>query len=143
MKRNIFKYALPIGIAGTIICIILFATNWHYELIVPIIENSSLEGAAFKFWDDFIFYSPLPLMALFLAYAIYGSYYNRRIAEKNLEAEVVINHEKNIKTITELKNKRDWIKRNFYNNCPKCGAPSQERETHCVYCGIDLEIKKE
>ena len=47
--NKFFKYSLQIGIAGIVINIFLFVTNLYYELVVPVIENSSLEGAVFIF----------------------------------------------------------------------------------------------
>ena len=46
--NKFFKFSLPIGIAGIVLNIILFVTNIFYELVVPVIENSSLEGAALQ-----------------------------------------------------------------------------------------------
>ena len=65
MLTGFFKYSLPIGIAGIAINIFLFATNLFYELAVPLIEDSSMEGAEFKFFDDLIFYTPCIFMVLF------------------------------------------------------------------------------
>lgn len=139
---NFFKYSMQIGIAGVVVSIILFATNWFYELVVPIIENSTLEGATFKFWDDFIFYCPLIFMALFIAYFIIGQIVNKKRMEVAADKEIEENNAKNNKIINELTEKKAWLKRSFHTNCPNCGSPRGEHQTHCSYCGTNLEIFK-
>lgn len=141
-KTNIFKYSFPIGIVGIIISVILFATNWFYELVVPVIENSSLEGAAFTFFDDLIFYCPLIFLGLFIAYLIAGQIINKRLNEEAIDKSNKESQEKNQAIIDELNDKRDWLKRNFYSNCPNCGSAREEHQSHCIYCGANLEIKK-
>ena len=63
--HKFFKYSLPIGIVGFVLNLILFATNGFYELVVPVLENSSLDGSVFTFFDDLIFYTPCIFMVLF------------------------------------------------------------------------------
>ena len=83
MLTKFFKYSLPIGIAGIVLNIFLFATNLYYELVVPVIENSSLEGAAFTFFDYLIFYTPCIFMVLFIVYIVLGQIYMKRKHAKN------------------------------------------------------------
>ena len=73
-----FKYSLPIGIAGIVLNLILYATNLYYELVIPIFENSGIEGAAFKFFDDLVFYSPFIYAGLFAAYLVAGQLYLKK-----------------------------------------------------------------
>lgn len=141
-KINFFKYSMPIGIAGAVISIILFATNWFYELVVPVIENSSLEGSAFKFWDDFIFYCPLIFMVLFIAYCIIGQITNKRRMEEAADKAINEDNAKNDKIISDLNEKKAWLKRSFHTHCPNCGSARGEHQTHCSYCGTNLEILK-
>ena len=54
--NKLFRFSLPIGIAGIVLNIILFVTNLYYELVVPVIENTGIEGTFFHFLD-----APQPL----------------------------------------------------------------------------------
>lgn len=141
-KFNFFKYSFIIGIAGIILSVLLFATNWFYELVVPVIENSSLEGAAFTFWDDFIFYCPLIFLALFIVYLVSGQIINKRLASEAIDKSIQDSKEQNQALIDDLNAQKDWLKRSFHRNCPNCGSARGEHQTHCTYCGADLEIKK-
>ena len=54
-----FKYSFVIGLIGSVVNLILFVTNLFYELVVPLIENSSLEaGPVFDFFDNLIYFTP-------------------------------------------------------------------------------------
>lgn len=141
MKKFFIKYSIPIGIAGILICIILFATNAFYELVIPVFEKSSLEGSAFTFWDDFVFYFPMMLLPFFIAYIVLAQVIGKKNLENAIDKETIETHEKNAKTLADLEDKRDWLKKKLYNNCPNCGSARAEKKTHCVYCGQDLEIK--
>ena len=52
--NKFFKYSLPIGIAGIALNLLLLATNWYYELVIPIFENTMDDGPAFTFIDHFV-----------------------------------------------------------------------------------------
>lgn len=136
-----FKFSLPIGIAGIILNIILFATNFFYELAVPLIENSSLEGGAFSFFDDLIFYTPCIFIVLFIAYIIAGIIYKKKIcvkAEEKVTEELV---ERNTEVQKELDAKAEFLKHKYYTNCPNCGSARAEDEQACRFCGASLIIK--
>ena len=133
-----FKYSLPIGIAGIVLNIILFVTNLYYELVVPVIENSSLEGAAFDFFDDLIFYTPCIFMVLFAAYLIAGFIYKRKV---QLKAEDKVTEDmigENAAVQKVLDDRAAFLKHKLYTNCPNCGSPRAENETDCRFCGTSL-----
>ena len=75
--NKFFKYSLPVGIAGMVLNIILFATNFYYELVIPVFENSMEDGPAFTFIDNLVFYTPVIFIVLFAAYLIAGQIYLR------------------------------------------------------------------
>ena len=133
-----FKYSLPIGIVGAVLNIILFATNWYYELVVPVIENSSIEGGLFKFLDDFIFYTPCMFIVLFIAYIIAGQIYLKKHHEDK-EKDVTAEHVKeNTRIQKELDAKAEFLKHKYYTNCPNCGSPRANDEDVCKFCGASL-----
>ena len=139
--RKIFKYSLPIGIAGTIIFLVLFITNAFYELLIPIVENSSLEGAAFAFWDNFLFYLPLLFMVLFIAYAAIGVIITKTTEDKSLDSAIKEAIQPVLNDSEEIKKKREWLSHDYHATCPKCGSPRKTDESTCRYCGQDL-LKK-
>ena len=81
--NKLFRFSLPIGIAGIALNIILFVTNFYYELVVPVIENSGIEGDVFHFFDALIYYTPILFMIMFAAYIIIGQIYmkNHHVAK--------------------------------------------------------------
>ena len=110
-------------------------------MVVPIIENSKLEGSAFKFFDDLIFYTPCIFICLFLAYLIIGQIYLKRHHEEG-EVKVTQKHEQeNAAAQKELDEKLAFVKKKFYTNCPKCGAARSEDEAECKFCGTSLLIR--
>ena len=133
-----FKYSLPIGIAGIVINIILFVTNLYYELVVPVIENSSLEGAAFKFFDDLIFYTPCIFMVLFAAYLVAGMIYKKKVQSKVEDKVTEDLIEKNTAVQKGLDDRAAFLKYKLYTNCPNCGSARVENETDCRFCGTSL-----
>lgn len=140
--EKLFRYSLLIGIAGIILNIILFATNAYYELVVPVIENSSLEGAAFTFFDYLIYLTPCIFIVLFAAYIIVGQIYMKKFHLKN-EIDATGNLiEKNNEIQKILDEKKEFLKHEYYTNCPNCGSPRSENESVCAFCGASLIIKK-
>ena len=140
--NKFFKFSLPIGIAGIVLNIILFVTNIFYELVVPVIENSSLEGAAFTFFDDLIFYTPCIFMVLFAAYMIAGFIYKRKHQDKIEDKVTEELNEKNEAIQKALDEKEDFLKYKLHTNCPNCGAPRAKDEKECSFCGASLVIEK-
>ena len=138
-----FKHSLPIGIAGIAVNIFLFATNLYYELVVPIIENSSLEGAAFKFFDYLIFFTPCIFMVLFAAYIIAGQIYNKKYHVRNEEKVTEKLVEKNEAVQKVLDDKAEFLSHKYYTNCPNCGSVREENKTVCSFCGASLIIEKD
>ena len=141
--KNFFRFSLPIGIAGIILNIILFATNSYYELVVPLIENSSLEGGAFSFFDNLIFYTPCIFIVLFIAYIIAGFVYKKKSyakAEDKVTEKLI---EKNVEVQKDLDVKAEYLKHKYYTNCPSCGAAGAENESVCRFCGASLIVKSE
>lgn len=136
-----FKFSLPIGIAGIILNIILFATNIFYELAVPLIENSSLDGGAFSFFDDLIFYTPCIFIVLFIAYIIAGIIYKKKSCVKAEEKVTEELMEKNTEVQKDLDAKAEFLKHKYYTNCPNCGSARAEDEQVCRFCGASLIIK--
>ena len=136
-----FKHSMLIGIIGAVINLILFVTNLYYELVVPVIENSGIEGPVFAFLDNLIFFTPVIFMVLFIAFLILGQIYNKNHHEKTeikLNAE---NEEKNAGIQKDLDEQAEFLKHEYYTNCPKCGAARLENKTVCSFCGTPLEIK--
>ena len=138
-----FRYSLPIGIAGIILNIFLFATNYYYELVVPVIENSSLEGAVFTFFDNLIFYTPCIFMALFAAYIIAGQIYMKKAHLKNEDNETEKLIVKNAAVQNELDKKAEFLKHEYYTNCPNCGSVRVENTSVCSFCGASLIIDED
>ena len=79
-----FKYSLPIGIVGVVINLILFVTNAYYELVVPVIENSGIEGGLFTFLDYLVYLTPCIFMLLFIAYIVAGQIYMRKLNSSSM-----------------------------------------------------------
>ena len=117
-----FKYSLPIGIAGIVLNLILYATNLYYELVIPIFENSGIEGAAFKFFDDLVFYSPFIYAGLFAAYLVAGQLYLKKhhLRKEEKVTEKLIEENAEIQKV--LDEKAEFLRHKYYTNCPKCGA---------------------
>ena len=133
-----FKHSMPIGIAGIVLSLILFATNGYYKLVIPIFEKTMEDGPLFSFIDDLTYYFPLLLAALCVAYIVLGLIYLKKHHEKVEEkvTEQVI--EKNEELQKELDAKAEFLKHKYYTNCPKCGAPREENKTECSFCGASL-----
>ena len=141
MMNKFFKHSMLIGIIGAVFNLLLFVTNFFYELVVPVIENSGLGGPVFSFLDDLIFFTPVIFMILFIAYLILGQVYMKKHHEKT---EIILNEkndEKNAGIQKGLDEQAEFLKHDYYTNCPKCGAVRAENETVCSYCGTPLEIK--
>lgn len=137
-----FKHSLLIGIIGAVLNLFLFVTNFFYELVVPVIENSKLEGRAFSFFDDLIFLTPVIFMVLFIAYLVIGQIY---IKKHHVKTEIKVNEvndEKNAEVQKTLDEKAEFLKHDYYTNCPKCGAARAEDKDICSFCGTSLIIEK-
>ena len=141
--NKFFKYSLQIGIAGIVINIFLFVTNLYYELVVPVIENSSLEGAVFIFLDNLIFYTPCIFMVLFVAYIVTGQIYNKKYHVRNEDKVTEKLIEKNEAVQKVLDDKAEFLKHKYYTNCPNCGSVREENKTVCSFCGASLIIEKD
>ena len=142
MLTGFFKYSLPIGIAGIAINIFLFATNLFYELAVPLIEDSSLEGAEFEFFDDLIFYTPCIFMAIFALYIVAGQIYLKRKHVRNEDKATEDLIVKNAEVQKALDEKSDYLKHKYYTNCPNCGSVRAENTGVCSFCGASLIIEQ-
>ena len=138
-----FKYSLPIGIAGIALNVFLFATNTFYELAVPMIENSSLEGPAFKFFDDLIFYTPCIFMVLFAVYIVIGQICLKKKHAKNEDKAAEDLKIKNAEVQKVLDEKSDFLKHKYYTNCPNCGSVRIENTSVCSFCGTSLIIEED
>ena len=137
-----FKHSMLIGIIGAIANLVLFVTNLFYKLVVPVIENSNLEEAAFKFFDDLIYYTPVIFLVLFIAYLIAGQLY---LKKHHVEHENKLNEkndEKNEKIQKDLDEQAEYLRHEYYTNCPKCGAARAENTTVCSFCGTSLIVKR-
>ena len=139
MKR-FFKYSHIIGIIGIVLNLILFMTNWYYELVIPFFENSMEDGYLFTFIDYLTYLTPMIFMVLFLVYLIAGRIYmrnhNLKVEEKETEKLV----ERNNEIQKSLDEKAEFLKHKYYTNCPNCGAARQENKNVCVFCGASLII---
>lgn len=138
-----FKYSIPIGIAGIVINLVIFAFNWYYELVIPIFEKTMEDGPLFTFIDYLTYFTPLIMAVLFAAYIVAGQIYMKKHHEKVEQqvTEKVI--EKNDKLQKELDAKAEFLKHKYYTNCPKCGAPRQENMAECSFCGASLIIESD
>lgn len=137
-----FKHSLLIGISGAAFNLFLFITNLFYKIVIPVLENSGLEGPSFAFFDDLIYYTPVIFMVLFIAYLVTGQLYLKKHHEKN-EIEVnEKNDEKNAVIQKSLDDKAEYLRHKYYTNCPKCGAARVEDTTSCSFCGTSLIIKE-
>ena len=136
-----FKFSMPIGIAGIVLSLILFATNLYYEWVIPVFERTMEDGPAFSAIDHLTYYTPLIIASLFVAYIVSGQIYIKKHHEKVEEkvTEKVI--EKNEKIQKELDAKAEFFKHKYYTNCPKCGAPREENKSECSFCGASLIIE--
>ena len=138
--NKFFKYSLPVGIVGVVLNIILFATNFYYELVIPVFENSMEDGPAFTFIDNLVFYTPLIFIVLFAAYLIAGQIYLRKQHLKNEKIVTEEHVELNAAQQRELDSKLEFVKRKHYMNCPNCGSARAEDESACRFCGASLII---
>ena len=137
------RHSLLIGIIGIVLCIVLFATNALYKLIMPLIEKSGLDGAAFVILDNLIFFAPLFLIIPFVIYIIAGHIYVQRYHEKaEARASRKLLKENAAKQVV-LDDRIDFLKHKYYSNCPNCGSVRVEDERECSFCGTSLVIKKE
>ena len=111
--KKFFKYSFVIGLVGAVINLILFVTNAYYELVVPIIENSSLEeGPVFNFFDNLIYFTPCIFMVLFILYIVAGIIYKKKFHEKE-EVKVTEELVKNLLSYNKLANESIVL----YENC--------------------------
>ena len=136
-----FKHSLIIGIIGIAVSLILFMTNWYYELVIPAFEKTMDDGPLFTFFDYLTFYTPVILMVLFLAYIIAGRVYlkNHHLkAEQQMTEELI---ERNTEIQKALDEKAEFLKHKYYTNCPKCGAVREENKNVCSFCGASLIIE--
>ena len=142
--KKFFKYSFVIGLVGAVINLILFVTNAYYELVVPIIENSSLEeGPVFSFFDNLIYFTPCIFMVLFILYIVAGIIYKKKFHEKE---EVKVTEElvkKNTAIQKELDVKAEFLKHKYYTNCPNCGSVRVENTSVCSFCGASLVIDED
>lgn len=136
--NKLFRFSLPIGIAGIVLNIILFVTNLYYELVVPVIENSGIEGAFFHFLDALIYYTPVIFMILFAAYIAVGQIYMKKhhVAKEVRATEEMM--QKNEAVQKELDAKAEFLKHEYYTNCPNCGSARAENTSVCSFCGASL-----
>ena len=136
--KKLLKYALPIGLAGIMFNLLLFVTNWYYELVVPVIENSNIGGGLFHFLDVLIYITPVIAIVLFTVFAVAGQIYMRKAEAAN---EVKITEElrqKNAAVQNELNEKAEFLKHGYYTNCPNCGSARAENSSVCSFCGASL-----
>lgn len=136
--RKFFKYSLPIGIIGTVVNLGLFITNAYYELVVPVIEDTFIEGALFTFLDNLIYYTPCIFMFLFVAYVVVGIIYKKKFHEKVEVEETEKLIVKNSAIQKDLDAKAEFLKHKYYTNCPKCGGVRVENTSVCSFCGASL-----
>lgn len=140
--NKFFKYSLPIGIIGIILNIILFATNFYYEMVIPVFENTMEDGSAFTFIDNLVFFTPVIFIVLFAAYLVAGQIY---LKKQHVETEQGVTEEHRVMNAAqqrELDEKLEFVKRKYYTNCPNCGSARAEDEAACRFCGTSLIIKK-
>ena len=142
--KKFFKYSFVIGLVGAVINLILFVTNAYYELVVPIIENSSLEeGPLFTFLDNLIYFTPCIFMVLFAVYMIAGIIYKKTFHEK-VEADVTEKLvKKNAAIQKDLDVKAEFLKHKYYTNCPNCGSVRVENTSVCSFCGASLVMDED
>ena len=139
--KKFFKYSFVIGLIGAVVNLILFVTNLFYELVVPVIENSSLEeGPVFDFFDNLIYFTPCIFMVLFVLYIVAGIIYKKKFHEKNEEKETEKLVEKNTAIQKELDVKAEFLNHKYYTNCPSCGSVRVENTSVCSFCGASLVI---
>lgn len=136
-----FKYSMPVGIAGIALNFLLFVTNWYYELAVPVIEDTAIEGALFNFLDALIYYTPVIFMVLFAVYIIIGQIYMKRVHVANEVVETEKLMVKNAAVQSALNDKEEFLRHDYYTNCPKCGAVREENKNVCSFCGTSLIIE--
>ena len=142
--KKFFKYSFVIGLIGIIINLILFVTNAYYELVVPVIENSSLEeGPLFTFLDNLIYFTPCIFMVLFAVYMIAGIIYKKKFHE-NVETKVTEELvKKNTAIQKDLDVKAEFLKHKYYTNCPNCGSVRVENTSVCSFCGASLVMDED
>ena len=140
MKR-FFEHSLLIGIIGIVVNLVLYMTNWYYELVIPVFEKTMEDGPAFTFIDYLTFYTPVIFMVLFLAYLIAGRVYmkNHHLKVEEQVTEKLV--EKNTEIQKALDEKAEFLKHKYYTNCPNCGAAREENRNVCSFCGASLIIE--
>lgn len=136
-----FKHSLLIGIIGIIFCIVVFVTNIFHNLVMPLIENTGLEGTSLSVVNSIISALPLLLIIPLVIYIIAGHIYVQRYLE-NAEAKASrkLLKENAAKQVV-LDDKVDFLKHKYYSNCPNCGSVRVEDERECKFCGTSLVIK--
>ncbi len=136
--KKLLKYLFPIGIAGMMLNLLLFVTNWYYELVVPVIENSDLEDGLFLFLDVLIYITPVIAIVIFAALTVAGQIYMRKVhaAEEVRVTEELM--QKNEAVKKELDEKAEFLKHEYYTNCPNCGSARVENTSVCSFCGASL-----
>lgn len=141
--EKFFRHSLAIGIAGAAVNLILFLTNLYYTLVIPVFEKNMEDGPAFTFIDDLTYYTPLIFMILFLVYLVAGRIYLKSHREKKEDIITEELIEKNAEIQRELNAQAEFLKHQYYTNCPKCGAVRVENTSVCSFCGTSLIIEKE
>ena len=137
-----FKFSLPIGIAGTVLSLILFATNGFYELVIPLFEKTMDDGPVFTAIDNLVYYTPVFFAVLFLAYVVSGQLYLKKHHLKKEEKVTEKLIEENAEIQKVLDEKAEFLRHKYYTNCPKCGAVREENKTVCSFCGASLVIEE-
>jgi len=137
-----FKFSLPIGIAGIVLCLILFATNGFYELVIPLFEKTMDDGPVFTAIDNLVYYIPVFFAVLFLAYVVSGQLYLKKHHLKKEEKVTEKLIEENAEIQKVLDEKAEFLRHDYYTNCPKCGAVREENKNVCSFCGASLVIEE-
>lgn len=133
-----FKPSLPVGIIGIVLNLVLFISNGYYTLVIPVFEKTIDDGPLFTAIDELVFYTPCIFMALFAAYLIAGLIYkkNHHYKEEDRVTEELI--VKNAAIQSKLDAEVEYLKHEYYRNCPSCGSARADGQQVCAFCGKDL-----
>lgn len=121
-------------ITFSIISFFLFlcaVSNFIYELLILPFERISMTDGAFQTLDNLIYYGQF-----FLPFIVFGIGYffvQKKHRQNAMFVREMLKH-------YQVEDERIHYERTheFYTICPQCGAPRQQDNSICLYCGASL-----
>ena len=134
-RKNRKVASLMVRIIACAIMQFYLFTNFLYELLIMIFENIDMTDDAFSFIDDFIYYGQFFIPAIvFTVWTI--------LSVRKHKANLMFCRQMMVYYATQEEVEHFERTHELYASCPSCGAPRQEGEKVCQYCGTPLFYSK-